>query len=300
MRAGVRRLVAGATTLMVMTPAAAPARTPGDPPVVERSGLRAGALERAEAQLEEGEFEQAVATLEQGLDAPDVGEEQLIDLYRLLGLAQLYLGREDEARKAFEKLLTARPDFELSPREPPKIQELYAQIRRDIRARRVRPVKLDPPSLGPGVPGRPLEVRVKISGLSAGEKAKIYYRRAGSEAFSSVDFTVDEGERFVATLPAYELPAEPRPYELEYYLEIADAAKRRLAGKGDAYTPLSLTVRAGEEARPAAAVASPWYASPWVWVGAGALAAGATAAVVALSSTPRSGTLPVRIRLEGP
>jgi hypothetical protein len=39
-------------------------------------------------QIEHGEFEDAVKTLEDGLDAPDVTDE-LVELYRLLGLTHL-------------------------------------------------------------------------------------------------------------------------------------------------------------------------------------------------------------------
>ena len=70
-------------------------------------------LQRALKQLEDGDFDRAVETLERGLSRPDLTDAQLVEMYRLLGLASLYLGREEKAREAYEKLLQAMPDYEL-------------------------------------------------------------------------------------------------------------------------------------------------------------------------------------------
>src|SRR4051812_22940074 len=78
-------------------------------------------ITRAQEQIEQGDFEEAVKTLQAALDAPDVTDDQLVELYRLLGLASLYLGDEARAREAYERLLQARPDFELPRNAPPKL-----------------------------------------------------------------------------------------------------------------------------------------------------------------------------------
>src|SRR5439155_412275 len=125
-------------------------------------------------------------------------------------------------------------------------------------------------------------VPVKIEDLALGARAKLYYRRAGAQSYSSVDFVREKGskDRFVATVPAYELPGEPRPYELEYYLEVADAAQRRLAGKGNPFEPLRFKVvrTAGtDEGKGPVVEEDHWYKNPLIWVGLTAVAAGATA-----------------------
>ena len=64
----------------------------------------------------------------------------------------------------------------------------------------------------------------RIENMALGAKAKLFFRRAGDEAYSSVDFVRARGtkDRYQTTLPAYELPSEANPYEVEYYFEVAD------------------------------------------------------------------------------
>lgn len=288
-----------AALLFSASPAFAASVRPLPPQVaLAQMGPRSPEADRAEHLMEQGEFEEAVKVLQLGLAQPDVSDDVLVELYRMLGLVELYLGEEDQARDAYEKLLQARPDYELPKSAPPKIRELYARIKEDIRKRRVRPVTLTAQPLGDHTGGEPLRVPAHIEDLALGAKAKLYYRRAGAQAYSSVDLVRQKGSReeFVATVPAYELPAEPRPWDVEYYFEVADAAQRRLAGDGDAFDPHHFTVLPeGEAAAPGES--SAWYKNPWVYILGGAVVAGtATAAVLVATSQP-TGTVPITIRV---
>lgn len=258
------------------------------------------ALDKGQQQVEEGDFEEAVKTLEAGIDAPDLTDEQLAELYRLLGLAHLYLGNEDKARDAFEKLLQARPDYELPKATPPKIRTLYARIKDDIRKRRVRPVTLTVNGVPEQTAGLAVTVEARIDDMALGAKAKLFYRRSGAQNYSSTDFARDKADRSIyrAVIPAFELPDEAAAYDFEYYVEVADAAQRRLAGRGDPFTPLSFKVAAktaaAEPEKPKA-----WYQNPWVWVGIGAGAAAVTTGVVIFATQKPTGTLPITIQIEG-
>jgi hypothetical protein len=130
--------------------------------------------------------------------------------------------------------------------------------------------------------------------LSLGARPKRYARRGGTQSYSSLEFLREKGtrDRFVATLGAAELPSDAHTYEVEYYVEVSDAAERRLAGKGDAYNPLSFRVTPAETAE---VDDSPWYKSPWVWVVGGAVAAGAAVGIVAAATSKQTGTLPLTI-----
>ena len=274
---------------------------PSDAPVVlAQLGPHSPEVEEANGLMEQGEFEDAVKVLQRGLSQPDVSDDVLVELYRMMGLAQLYLGNEDKAREAYEKLLQARPDYELPKSAPPKIRELYARIKDDIRKRRVRPITLTAPSIDEHEGNQPLEAEAKIEDMALGAKAKLYYRRAGAQAYSSVDFTRVKGgakDAFTATIPAYDLPAEGHGYDVEYYLEVADAAQRRLAGKGDAYNPLHFTVKPEGEVSAGGGEETPWYKNPWIWVGAGAIVAAGTVTGVVIATNQPTGNLPVTIRV---
>ena len=252
---------------------------------------------RAKGLIEQGEFDAAVEALHKGLDEPDVTDDQLADLYQLLGLAELYLGHQDKARDAFEKLLQARPDYELPRSEPPKIRSLYARIKEDIKHRRVLPVTLQVQPVRGAVQGQPLTLHAKVENLALGARPHLFYRRAGSQAFSSIDFRHERGtrERFSATLSPTELPVDLRPYDIEYYVEVTDAANRRLAGAGDAFDPMSFRVDPPAGEAVAAEESTPWYKNPWVWVVGGAVTVGAGVGIVALATSKQTGTLTIRI-----
>jgi tetratricopeptide (TPR) repeat protein len=256
-------------------------------------------IEAATKQVEAGDFEDAVRTIERGIEA-ELTDDQLAELYRLLGLSHLYLGNEDKARDAFEKLLQARPDYELPKSTPPKLRTLYARIKDDIRKRRVRPVTLTltPVAQVPG--GAAVPVDAHIDDLALGARARLFYRRAGAQAFSSTDFTKEKGLKgeFTATIPAFEVPTEDAAYEVEYYVEVADAAQRRLAGKGDPFNPLAFTV-AAKVVTATVVESKPWYTNPWVWIGVGVGAAAITTGVVLVATTQQTATLPIKIQIDG-
>jgi len=252
------------------------------------------AYSEARSKLEQGDFEGAVSTLNEGLGQPDLTDDQLADLYQLLGLAELYLGNQGAARDAFEKLLQARPDYDLPDSEAPKIRALYARIKEDIKHRRVLPVMLEITPVSEAQAGTEVTIKAQAENLSLGARPKLYYRRGGTQSYSSLEFQREKGtrDRFVVTLGASELPSDAHTYEVEYYVEVSDAAERRLAGKGDAYNPLSFRVTPAETAE---VDDSPWYKSPWVWVVGGAVAAGAAVGIVAAATSKQTGSLPIRI-----
>jgi len=263
------------------------------------SGPGSEEVEKAQRQIDEGDFELAVRTVEAALDEEDLSDDVLVELYRLLGLAYLYLGDEPKARDAYEKLLQARPDFELPRSAPPKIRELYDRILRDIRHRRVRPVTLELSPISGAQGGREVDVAANIADLPLGARAKLYYRRGGAQAYSSVDFVRQRGatSRYTAVLPGFAVPEEPHPYEVEYYVEVADAARRRLAGRGDAFSPLAFKVAgAAPSTLPAR---NAWWQNPWVWIAGGAVAAGATAGIVYVATQPRTGDVKITISVSG-
>lgn len=259
------------------------------------------AIARASQQVDDGDFEDAVQTLEKGLEQPDLTDDQLVELYRLLGLSHLYLGNEEKARDAFEKLLQAQPDYELPKTAPPKIRSLYARIKDDIRKRRVRPVTLTLEPVPDVDGGAAVTVPARIEDMALGAKAKLFFRRAGVQSFSSVDFAREKGSKvdYTATIPAFELPAEEASWDMEYYVEVADAAQRRLAGRGDAYNPLTFRVVSQAATPLPVAEARPWYKNPWVWVGIGAGAAAVTTGVVLIATSQQSATLPIKIQIDG-
>ena len=258
-------------------------------------------LEKATQQVDTGDFEEASKTLQSGLSQPDLTDDQLAEMYRLLGLSHLYLGNEDKARDAFEKLLQARPDYDLPKSAPPKIRSLYGRIKEDIRKRRVRPVTLTVTPVTEVTGGAAVVVEARIEDMALSARAKLFYRRAGVQSFSSIDFARGKASRtdHTATVPAFEVPSEEQSYEVEYYVEVADAAQRRLAGRGDPYNPLTFRVPPRKSSSAPVVEETPLYKSPWLWIGIGLGAAAATTGIVVLATSNQTATLPVKIQIDG-
>lgn len=270
--------------------------------VLTQSGLKNKTLSTAQAQIDEGDFEDALKTLEAGIDDAELSDEQLAEMYRLQGLAALYLGNQDKARSAFEKLLQARPDYELPRSTSPRIRELYGKIKDDIKKRRVRPVTLTLEAIDDSAQGAAVQVEAQIDDMALGAMARLFYRRAGMQNFSFVDFVRDRQQKneYLATLPGFELPTEPSAYEVEYFVEVVDAAQRRLAGKGDPYTPMrfrALPAKGGTvKAGPTEPI--PLYQSPWFWVVIGAVAAAGVGTAIGIAASQKPvGTVPVNLQV---
>jgi tetratricopeptide (TPR) repeat protein len=259
-------------------------------------------VDQAAALLEQGDFPQVVKSLDAALQKPGLLDVDKVEMYRLLGMAQLYQGDEAKARAAFEKLLATRPDYSLPPSAPPKVRQLFANIIDDIKRQRPKPVTLRTEPIGPVLPGEPLEIRATLENLGPTARARLYYRRSGMLVFNSADFiqlpsgpSEPAPNRFKATIPAYHLPPEAKGYDLEYYLEVVDAAQRRLAGRGEQTQPLSLRVGAGQVPEPPGPV---WYKNPWVLTGLGVAVIGVGAGIAAVSSSRPTGSLPITIQIQ--
>jgi tetratricopeptide (TPR) repeat protein len=262
------------------------------------AGPRTPELSRAQGMIERGDYEEALKTLGNRLDrGSDLSEDELVEVYRLLGLAHLSLGNEVEAQQAYRQLLQARPDFRLPRETPPKLQRLYERILEEIRLGRVRPVSIQLEPLPDAPAGEVVSTRIRVEDLPLGSKVRLYFRRAGAEAFSAVDFARKGAGAYEALIPGYAMPPEPGEYELEYYVEVADPTQRRLAGRGDAFNPFSFKVlpqRPGATA-PARAEA-PWYQNPYVWAGGGAVAVAAGAGVLIAVTQKQRGSVTIVIQ----
>jgi tetratricopeptide (TPR) repeat protein len=295
-------------TILVVSSSALAREWASDAPIAGIQNLvtaqapRNTAIARAQLLVDEGDFEEALKVLKSGIEAPDISDNELAELFRLQGLSFLYLGDQVKAREAFEKLLQARPDAELPKNTAPKIKELYSKIKEDIKKRRVKPVKLIAENIPDVEAGNPVQVAVTIEDMALGARAKLYFRKSGQQNFSSIDLSriKDSKTEYTGTIPDLNLSGETAFFEIEYYIEVADGAQRRLAGKGDAFSPLSFGVQPSVKASTGTASdEKKWYQSPWVWIGIGAGVAAATTAIVLVATTKETATLPVKITIEG-
>lgn len=92
-------------------------------------------LARARAALDRLEYNDALEALDKALRRGGNSPEAVAEIYRLEGEVAAALGREGEAVKSFERLLTLDPDARLGSGVSPKIVEPFREARSRVAAR---------------------------------------------------------------------------------------------------------------------------------------------------------------------
>ncbi len=90
-------------------------------------------LKRARDRFEFGAFADAAGTIRRWLaEHPDAAGDDAIEAYRMLGIAELKLGDQPEARAAFVSLLSLDPDYALDPfLVEPKVVDFFDGVKRE-------------------------------------------------------------------------------------------------------------------------------------------------------------------------
>jgi len=93
-------------------------------------------LKRARDRCEFGAWADCAGTLRPWLARePALADEDAVEAWRLLGIAEWHLGDQDQARAAFVNLLSVDPDYTLDPfLVPPPIVEFFDRVKREHEA----------------------------------------------------------------------------------------------------------------------------------------------------------------------
>jgi len=259
--------------LALALPAVAPASDAASAPALR--------LERGLKLLEMQEYEAARPELELALAERDLRLEQVVALYRALGVVRAFTGDDVGARWAFERLLSVDPGHALRYTLSPKATFLFEQARQTARLRRAIELSLE---TAPVVPfDEPIEVTLRRDAdpLALVTRVVVRHRVKGS-----------------ADWKLLELMVPPIGSAQRIFLPAVDAAQAVAEADGTRGALLELAVVGYNEAgwevvrspapeRPLELpigfdVPGPWYAQWWLWglVGGGlaALATGATVA----------------------
>jgi tetratricopeptide (TPR) repeat protein len=258
-------------------PAAAPAATqPKD------------LIAKGQQLFEDQQYEDSIQTLSAALLRPSNTKQQKVEIYRLLALNYITLGRKDEADNAVRGLLVVQPDYQLPANESPRFRDFFKESQAKWEAEgRPGYVKEKPPekpiALRHGPPSsaereKPIDLvaRLEDPGKRMGV-VKLFYRTGSQGDFTELVAEVD-GDSVRAQIPA----ASVKPPLLDYYFEVFDPAGTVIAARGDAQAPLRIAIPDGEKS-------SGWVlpvAIGGAVLGAAAIVGGLALAGVFKSSTP--------------
>jgi tetratricopeptide (TPR) repeat protein len=79
--------------------------------------------------FEDQQYEDSIQTLSAALLRPSNTTEQKVEIYRLLALNYITLGRKDEADNAVRGLLVVQPDYQLPANESPRFRDFFKDAR---------------------------------------------------------------------------------------------------------------------------------------------------------------------------
>jgi hypothetical protein len=260
------------STLLLLLPAAA--RADVDSPLV-KSGLAAYA---------DLDYARAAQLLEQARTESLTREEKLVT-YRTLGMAYAAMGKIDEAKKDFKRLLRIDPSSSLDRSVAPKVRAIFEEAKSEAATsggalKTTLPTVT--PTLEPRAPrqGSPVVVRVEYPGGVA-RKMTLYFRKSGDPAFSRATVEGDGNGHFSATIPGVDL----QPSSLEYHIVLLDDAGAAVAGAGTLGQPLAVGVVERKK---------PIYKKGWFWgVIGGVVVAGAAVGVAVALTRPTTAPIVV-------
>lgn len=208
-------------------------------------------IAKGQAQFEDQQYEESIQTLSGALLRPNNTPAQKVEIYRLLALNYITLGRTQEADNAVRGLLVAQPDYQLPATESPRFREFFAKSREKWEAEgrpgivketpQAKPVQLKHGSPSQGEEGKSIDLTAKLEDPEGRTgSVKLWYRAGSKGDFESTNADV-EGDSVRASIPG----ASVKPPVMDYYFEILDGGGAVIASRGDAQSPLRIPVPDG-------------------------------------------------------
>jgi hypothetical protein len=234
-----------------------------------------GALDRAAAALADFRPDEAAVLLTKAKGEGPYAHADYVRLHELLGVANAYLEKPEEAKQAFDVMLALEPTRAISYTLSPKVTFLFEQAR-------ARALERPQPSIDLSwsrelTVSDPIPVAVEVVADPHGflDAARLYYRTKGNVRWSSIDVDLLEAGKAARVELPPAAPASEQPEAVELYAVAFDAGKNEVHLFGSERRPREISLQYDPPV--------PWYGQWWVWVLAGAVvAAGAgTAAYVA-------------------
>jgi tetratricopeptide (TPR) repeat protein len=260
------RLGAGIAAVLLVAALATPARAEVESELVQQ-GVAA---------YDNLEFDRAVELLNRAV-AESLTRDEKIVAFRTLAFTYAALGRADEARGAFARLIRLDGKAELDRSVAPRVRALFEEARALVATGHVEPAAggAATPTLRPQIePAHPVEgqavsLRVASPGGLA-RSVRLYHRVRGALSYTEMQ-SVGQAGRFELTIPG----SGVRAPALELYLTAFDEGNVAIARAGTLAEPLRVDV---------AAAKTPARKRAWIWgVVAGAVVAGGVATALALT-----------------
>jgi hypothetical protein len=247
-------------------------------------------------------YEESVETLSAALMRSGNTDEQLVQIYKYLGLDYLLLEKPDEAEGAFRQLLAIDEDWSFDPvTTSPKIVTFFNKVKQKwiaegkpgkVGAEAEPGVEIRHKVPDQGIRGEPIHLKFVVEDPQ-GELAALFVYYKTEQGFLAVKATPEsppaEETVYMATLPGDVVT----PPHVDYYVQAQDIGGDVLAGRGDVDAPLRVTVPAKE----GGSVAKKWWFWTIIGVAVAGVAGGVAGGVIAAQKKDGGGPDPAHVSI---
>jgi tetratricopeptide (TPR) repeat protein len=207
---------------------------------------------RAQQLFDDQQYEESIQTLSAALVRPSNTKAQRVEIYRLLALNYITLGRRDEAESAVRGLLSLEPTYALPTSESPRFRNFFAEVQQRweaegqpglVREEEPPPMPVSMRHTSPSQIERGTEIRLVVRLEDPQRRVvdvKLYFRTGSRGKFTEQTAVLREGAAR-ATIPRDAV----KPPLVEYYFEGLDQGGLPVVARGDATAPLRVAVPDG-------------------------------------------------------
>jgi tetratricopeptide (TPR) repeat protein len=229
-----------------------PARAQGAPPPAraqaDKPAARHDLVAKGQELFDDQRYEESIQALSAALLRPNNSTERKVEIYRLLSLNYITLGRQEEAESAVRGLLVIDPDYALPDTESPRFRDFFTEVRTKWEEEgrpglaapevRVAPVALRHAPASQVDAGKQLDVQARLEDPDQRvASVRLYYRSGTRGPFREVDAQRD-GSGVRAQIPG----SAVKPPLVEYYVAALDEGGNVVASRGDDSAPLRVAV----------------------------------------------------------
>ncbi len=195
-------------------------------------------VQRAEQLYNQARYEDALKALGRSCQGANIRESEQVACEKLRAFALVALGRETEARAAFDRLIVANPDADLGADVSPKLQALFSSAKREIAQVMSLQLEVVSPGVASGSGSQaPWPLTVRIPGDVFLDALHAHIATASTSRYTDVTLRSQDG----VWIGMYEPPTEPSAPR--YYL-VATLVSGVNVSIGDATSAKAVVVSA--------------------------------------------------------
>lgn len=202
----------------------------------------ASPVQRAEQLYQQARYEEALKALP--ASCGNVRESDAVTCERVRAFALVALGRESDARAAFDRMLVRNPDVDLGADVSPKLQSLFSAAKRELA--QVMSLTLEPVTPGIATAGAtaPWPLSVRVPGDVFLDALHAYVATASTSRYTEVALRPSQNGVYLGMYEPAGEPSAPR-----YYL-VATLSSGVDVSVGDPNTSKTVVVNAASGVDP--------------------------------------------------